>query len=247
MAAPTVLTPVGVGIASAATITPAKPVIAGGILADDVVIGIGESVGGQNFPTIATNGFAHIDSVSPVVQDTNTQLSVVWRRGDFTAHAWGDSVDHNIGAYIAIRGCKTTGNPWNNVTPTVDATLDNSATWPTTTTSVADCLILFLGGWSDDMGTGALSGGTGLGAFTERIDFVSALGNDGAIFCADATKAAAGATGAPVATLTGTAMKALMTLALEPPPRPCRSWSWPHPTRAKGESIWRSSRRPVGP
>jgi hypothetical protein len=218
VALPTVLTPVGVASAGVGSITPAKPVIAGGILADDVVIGIGESNGGQNFPTIATNGFAHIDSLSPVVQSTNTQLSVIWRRGDFTAHAWGDSGDHNIGCYIAIRGCKTTGNPWNVASAAVDATLDNSALWPTATTTIADCLVLFLGGWSDDFNTGALTGGTGLGAFTERIDAVTATGADGAIFCADASKVAAGATGTPAATLTGTAMKALMTLALEPAP-----------------------------
>jgi hypothetical protein len=214
VAPPTFLSPAGVASGSLAAITPAKPVIAGGILADDLVIGIGESV--ADFPTIATNGFVHVDSVSPVVQDTNTRLSVVWRRGDFTAHSWGDSGDHNLGAYLVFRGVKTTGNPWNNVTPAQDATLDNSATWATLTTNVADCLILFLGGWSDDFNTGALSGGTGLGAFTEHLDAVTATGNDGAIFCASATKAAAGATGTPVATLTGTAMKALMTLALEP-------------------------------
>jgi hypothetical protein len=221
MAAPTFLSPAGVGSASASAITPAKPVIAGGILADDVVIGIGESVGGQNFPSIATNGFVHLDSVSPVVETTNTQLSVVWRRGDFTAHSWGDSVDHNIGAYLVFRGCKTTGNPWNQRSVAVEGgTADTSVTWPTLTTTVDDCLILFIGGWSDDVATGALSGGTGLGAFTEHLDFGSALGNDGEIFCASATKATAGATGTPAATLTGIAMKAMMTLALEPAAAP---------------------------
>jgi hypothetical protein len=220
MAPPTFLSPAGAASAAIASITPAKPAIAGGILADDVVLGIGESNGGQNFPTIATNGFAHIDSVSPVVQGVNTQLTVVWRRGDFTAHAWGDSGDHNIGAYLVFRGCKTTGNPWNVVSVGQDATLDNSALWTTVTTTIADCLVLFIGGWGDDFNTGALSGGTGLGAFTERLDAVTALGADGAIFCAEAVKATAGATGTPAATLTGTANKALMTLALEPAPAP---------------------------
>lgn len=220
MPAPTVLTPVGAASAAIASITPALPAVS--FQDGDVIIGVGESNGGQNFPTIATNGFAHIDTVSPVVQSTNTQLSVIWRRwtAGLTAHAWGDSGDHNIGAYVAVRGCKTTGNPWNVVSVGTDATLDNSAQWTTVTTTVADCLVLFLGGWSDDFNTGALSGGTGLGAFTERIDAITALGADGAIFCADATKAAAGATGTPAATLTGTAMKALMTLALEPAPPP---------------------------
>jgi hypothetical protein len=216
MAVPTVLTPVGVASGAIGAITPAKPVIAGGILADDVVIGIGETFA-QAFPSIATNGFAHVD-LSPVTNDTNTRLHIVWRRGDFTAHSWGDSGDHNLGAYIAIRGCKTTGNPWNTSASGFDSTLDNSAQWPAATTTVDECLMLFLAGWSDDFATGALSGGTGLGAFTERIDAGTATGNDGQIFCADATKLVAGSTGQPTATLAGNATKAMLTLALEPPP-----------------------------
>jgi hypothetical protein len=218
MPPPAFLSPAGAAAAAIATITPALPAVT--FQDGDVIIGIGESNGGQNFPTVATNGFAHIDSVSPVVQGVNTQLTVVWRRwtAGLTAHAWGDSGDHNIGAYLAFRGCKTTGNPWNVVSVGQDATLDNSAQWTTVTTTIADCLVLFIGGWGDDFNTGALSGGTGLGAFSERLDAVTALGADGAIFCAEAVKAAAGATGTPAATLTGTAHKALMTLALEPAP-----------------------------
>jgi len=215
MAAPTVLTPVGVASASASSITPALPVVS---FADgDVIIGIGESV--ADFPTAASNGFAHIDSVSPVVQDTNTRLTVIWRRwtAGLTAHAWGDSGDHNLGAYIAIRGCKTTGNPWNVVGVAVDATADNSALWPGATTTIADCLILEIGGWSDDFATGALTNGA-YTSITERIDAVTALGADGAIALISAIKASAGATGQSTATLTGVAFKAMMTLALEPAP-----------------------------
>ena len=216
MAVPTVVTPAGTPSGAVGAITPAKPVISGGILADDVVIGIGETFA-QAFPNIATNGFAHVTG-SPVTNDSSTRLHVVWRRGDFTAHSWGDSGDHNLGAYLVIRGCITTGDPWDVVSTTFDSTLDNSAQWSAVTTTVDDCLMLFCGAWSDDFGTGALSGGTGLGAFTERIDGGTATGNDGEVFIADATKLAAGGTGTPTATLAGNATKAMMTLALKPEP-----------------------------
>ena len=212
---------VNVGAASGAltAITPALPA---SLQTDDILLGIGETFA-QDFPPATPfppTGWAHV-TLSPVTNDTSTRLFVIWKRvvGGETAASWGDSGDHNLGQIIAYRGCKTTGNPWNIVSVAVDATLDNSASWPAhpTGTTVADCLVLFIGAWSDDFATGALSGGTGLGAFTEHLDFVGAAGNDGAIFCASATKATAGVTGNPVATLTGTAMKALMTLALEPP------------------------------
>jgi hypothetical protein len=211
-----VLTPVGVPVAGTTAITPALPVVT--FQDGDLIVGFGETAA-QAFPSIATNGFAHVD-LSPVSQDTNTRLHVVWRRwtAGLTAHNWGDSGDHNIGAYVAYRGVKLTGNPWNAVISDFDAILDNSAQWPTLTTTVDDCRVLFIGGWSINANCGALSGGTGLGPFTEWVDFASLAGNDGAVFVSNAVKATAGATGTPTATLTLNAFKAMMTLALEPEP-----------------------------
>jgi len=217
MAAPTV---VGTGAAasSANAITPAFP---GSLAVDDVLIGIGESVGGANFPNIATNGFAHIDSVSPVVQGVNTQLSVVWRRYDgvVTAHSWGDSGDHNIGRYIAIRGCPTSGNPWDVVAAAVEATSDTSATWPGVTTTVADTLVLEIIATDTDVSSttnlGALTNGA-YTSITEQMDNWIISGNGGGIGMVSAIKASAGATGASTATLANAGNKALMTLALKP-------------------------------
>lgn len=210
----------GAGTASGAvgSITPALPSPTPALQDGDVILGIGETFA-QAFPSIASNGFAHVD-LSPVTNDTSTRLHVVWRRwtAGLTAHAWGDSGDHNLGCYLVVRGCKTTGNPWNTVATNFESTLDNSAAWPAATTSVDDCLVLFLAAWSDDFTTGALSGGTGLGAFTEHIDAGTATGNDGQVCAVGATKAAAGGTGSPTATLAGNATKAFMTLALEPEP-----------------------------
>lgn len=207
---------VGAAVGNAAAITPALPA---SLQNDDILLGIGETAA-QDFPAgtpYPPTGWAHV-TLSPVTNDSSTRLFVIWKRvvGGEAAASWGDSGDHNIGQIIAYRGCKTSGNPWNTTASGFDSTLDNSAQWPTSTTTADNCLILFIGGWSDDFATGALSGGTGLGAFTERIDFVSAAGNDGAIFLAEATKAAAGSVGQPSATLTGSATKAMLVVALEP-------------------------------
>lgn len=215
--APTI---VGTGAvaSSLGSITPAFPA---SLAADDVILGIGESVGGANYPTIATNGFAHISSdatpVSPVVQGVNTQLSVVWRRydGAVTAHAWGDSGDHNIGRYLAIRGCPTTGNPWHIVSVATSATSSTAASWPGVTTTVPDCLVLEIIATGADIGTAQLGALTNANytSIVEQIDNATTSGGGGVIGCVSATKATAGATGASTATLTTAATKAYMTIA----------------------------------
>jgi hypothetical protein len=210
---------VGTVASGAASITPAFPA---SIATNDILIGVGETSLGQTYPTIATNGFAHIDSVSPVVQSTNTSLHVVWRRYDgvVTAHAWGDSGDHNLGRYIAIRGCPTSGNPWDVVAVATEATSDTSASWPTATTTVADTLVLLCLATSADIATAQISSVTNanLTSITERMDNAITTGDGGVIICYTGVKASAGAIGASTATLTTAGFKAFMTLAMKEAP-----------------------------
>jgi hypothetical protein len=204
---------------SAASITPAFP---GSLAVDDVIVGIGETIGGVTFPTLATNGFAHISSdgtpVSPVVQGVNTSLHVVWRRYDgvVTAHAWGDSGDHNQGRYIAIRGCPTTGNPWHIVSVASSATSSTALSWPGVTTTVPDTLILEIASTSADIGTAQITTITNgnYTSITEQMDNATALGNGGVLICYSATFAGQGATGASTGTVVTAGTKAYMTLAL---------------------------------
>src|SRR5216117_3739442 len=105
---------VGAVASSAAAITPAFPA---SISADDCLFTIAECEG-ITAPGAYTlpSGWAHVTG-SPIQEGTNTRLWVIWRRYDgvFTAPSLGDSGDHNVGRMIAIRGCPTTGNPWNVV------------------------------------------------------------------------------------------------------------------------------------
>ena len=216
MPPPTVVN-VGAVATGTTTITPAFPA---SIVANDILISICESTGGQNYTV--PGSWAHIDTVSPVVQGVNTQLTVIWRRYDgvFTAPAIAlPAGDHAIGRMIAIRGCPTAGNPWNVVAPGTEATSDTTAVWPAVTTTVADCLVLFIAATSADIATAqfaAMAGGTGLTNIVEQIDNATATGNGGVIGCITATKAAAGTTGAPTVTLTTAGFKSFMTLAMMP-------------------------------
>jgi hypothetical protein len=209
-------TVVGVGAVATGTttITPAKPA---GIAADDILLDIAESVGGQNY-TLA-GGWAHVTG-SPVVQGTNTQLTVAWRRYDgvFGAPAMSGTTDHAIGRMIAVRGCPTTGNPWDVVTVSVEAVSDTSATWPSPAqTTVPDTLVLMIMATSADIATAQVSTVTNgnLTSITEQIDNATATGNGGVVICYSGTFAGPGTIGAATATLTTAAFKAGMTLAMK--------------------------------
>lgn len=190
--------------------------------AGDLNIGVGGSAGNEAF--VLPSGWAHVLN-TPVNLDTTVRLTVMyrfWQSGD-TAPSWGDPGNHGIGCVLAYRGVKTTGNFWDAApAPVTESAADTSATWNAVTTVTADCLILFIIATGRDLATttnmGALSGGTGLGAFTERLDGGTASGTGSWIGLAEASKVAAGATGTPGATMGSTDGKALLTLPLAPEP-----------------------------
>ena len=215
---------VGAVASGAGAITPPFPA---SITDNDILLTVAEcegvtAPGAYTLPSgwgqVSTDG----TPVSPVVQGTNTRLTVIWRRfvaGD-TAPSLGDSGDHNLGRMIAIRGCPTTGNPWNIVSVAVEATSDTSASWPGVTTTVPDCLILEILATSADIASAQISTITNATytSITERMDNGIITGNGGVIICYSGIKATAGATGSSTATLTTAGFKAYMTLAMMPAP-----------------------------
>ena len=212
---PTVVN-VGAVASGASAITPAFPA---SIAADDILITIAECEG-VTAPGAYTlpSGWAQVTG-SPVQQSTNTRLWVIWARYDgvFTAPSLGDSGDHNLGRMIAVRGCPTTGNPWDVAATATEATSDTSALWPGVTTTIDDTLVLEICSTSADISTAQISALTN-GAYssiTEQMDNAITTGNGGVIICYSATKATAGATGQSTATLTTAGFKCFMTLALK--------------------------------
>jgi hypothetical protein len=212
-------TVVAVGAVASGTtaITPAFPA---SIAASDVLVTVAEcegvtAPGAYTLPT----GWAHITG-SPVQEGTNTRLWVIWCRYDgvFTAPSLGDSGDHNVGRMIAIRGCPTTGNPWDVTAAAVEATSDTSATWPGVTTTIPDTLILEIIATGTDIAStanlGALTNAT-YTSITEQMDNWMISGNGGGIGMVSATKTTAGATGQSTATLANASSKALMTVAFK--------------------------------
>jgi hypothetical protein len=212
---------VGVGAVASGTasITPPLPVET--LQIDDVLIGIAESVGGEIYPSMPPSGWQHVLG-SPINVDTSTRLTVIWRRWTtgVGASSWGDPGNHAVGRIIAIRGVKATGNPWNVTPATAQETAANtSADFPSVTTTVDGCRIVFCIATGRDLATtanlGVLVNGT-LTSIAEQMDNWIALGTGGGIGMVTAIQATAGALGTSTATMGSTDSKALMTIALEP-------------------------------
>lgn len=219
---------------SASAISPALP--SGTFQNGDLFIGVGEATGSQ--PFVSPDAWPHVPG-SPVNVDTSTRLTVLYRRwsdGD-TALSWGDPGDHGIGWIGAWRGVRPIGNPWDaSPQASQETVLDTSAAWPTLTTTVDNCLLLFIIATGRDANSttnlGAVTGGTGLTAVTERLDTWKNVGSGGGIGLVEALKATAGTIGSPVATMGSTDAKAFMTLALAPAGAPTV------PVVSIGEDSW---------
>lgn len=222
---------VGAVAVGTTTITPAFPA---SIVAYDILFTVCESVGGQNYSL--PSGWAHVTG-SPVVQGTNTQLTVMWRRydGSFSAPSLSGTTDHALGRMLAIRGAPRNGNPWNVVASSVEALSDTSAVWPGVTTTITNTLVLEIIATSADPAAsstaeiGALTNAN-YTSITEQVDNGDPTGNGGVIGVISGLKSTAGATGGSTMTLTTAGFKAMMTMAIpdnifgvewqQPSPRP---------------------------
>jgi hypothetical protein len=214
--------PTIVGTPTTDVTTAWAPAFPAGIAANDILLWLGESVGGQNFTL--PGGWAQVSSdgtpVSPVVQGINTQLTAWWLRYDGTGSAPSVTgpTDHGVSAMLAVRGCPASGNPWNVVGVAVEATSDTSVLFPGATTTIADTLVLEILASSADIATAQASAMTNANytSITEQVDIATAGGGGGVIVCYSGIKATAGATGQSTMTLTTAGFKAMMTLAMAP-------------------------------
>lgn len=150
----------------------------------------------------------------------STRLSVFWRRavGGDTDPTVTDPGNHAVAVILGVRGCPTTGDPWNVSSGGGEDVTDASLTVPGATTTVADCLVVMMASRGSDLAGADFSAwaNADLATVTERFDDGSIAGAGGGIGAATGEKAAAGAYGNTTATLGTAARKAYITLALKP-------------------------------
>jgi hypothetical protein len=166
-----------------AALTPAIPTGTG---LNDIVLLVHEMDPALNAAVLgAVTGYADVVN-SPQSQSTTTptRLTVRWHRA---AGAESGTItvplvtDHQQARLIGIRGCVTSGNPW-NVTSGAIAASSATVNFPALTTTAIDCLIFQAVTTGTDVNSTAMLGvatNAALAAVTEQMDNWTLSGGGG--------------------------------------------------------------------
>ena len=213
----------GAVASNAAAITPALPA---GIVTNDILLLFLETA--NQAISISNQNGGTWTAVASSPQGTGTaggtaatRLTVFWSRynGAQGAPTTSDSGNHQVGRIIAVRGCATSGSPWDVTAGGVEATVDTSGSIPGATTTVANTLVVaaIATALPDASGTANFSAwaNTNLTSVTERTDNTVTAGNGGGMAIATGAKAAAGACGNTTVTCGTSAVKGMLSLALK--------------------------------
>ena len=160
----------------------------------------------DNDTLTGATGYAHVTG-SPVLFGTSL-LNVMWKRATDGSNdiASLSAPDGFQGAIIALRGVKTEGNPWTQISADTQAT-GTAISIPGVTCTENNQLIVVALAHEILAGAGAQASAganASLASFTERVDDASALGDDGGVVVFTGQLAAEGSSGTTTLTLAAT-------------------------------------------
>ncbi len=209
------------------TITPALPA---GIATNDILILCCESANQTVTISNSAGGTWTVQSSSEQGVGTAgatgaTRCTVFWSRynGTQTAPTVADPGDHVIGRMIAVRGCVTSGDPFDASSGGTENTSDTSGSINGLTTTVENCFVVAAITSDFDPASNATThfsswANGDLGSVTERIDNARIDGNGGTLGVATGTRAAIGTIGATTVTHASAGVKSFWCGALKPAP-----------------------------
>lgn len=217
----TLPTVVGVGTVASGTgdVVPGLP---SGWAANDIHLMVMEQSPVNNFGS-PPSGWVLVTNCQQKAGSAATDglIQVWWRRavsGD-TDPTVTDTINHTSARILGVRGCVTSGDPWDVSNGGTDAVSTNALSITGNTTTLADCLVVLFAGTGTDVDSTAewsLFVNTDLANLTERMDNYNSQGNGGGFTCATGEKASAGAYGATTAVIATAGTKAFCTIALKP-------------------------------
>jgi hypothetical protein len=173
----------------------------------------------------AVTGFAEVlNSPSSQTGGLPTRLTVRWHRatGPESGTVSCPAVtNHQVARIIGVRGCVTSGNPWNQTAASLESVSDTSVSIDGLTTTAIDCLILAAFTTGADSNTSQISAGTWANAslanpaVAEQVGNWTLSGTGGGIGAATGGKEAAGVVSPTTVTLTTANFKAQFCMALQ--------------------------------
>ena len=198
----------GTYVSGIGNVTPGVPA---GYAADDIFILFveGDELGALSTPS----GWTYITTEV----GNSSQCAAYWKRSTASESAptYTDLGDHTSAIILALSGCLATGSP-------IDTFSGSSATgttvsFPTITTSVANCMIV--GAVAPTATAITLATGptnANLTTPTSPTSNTHTDGNDGGLITFYGLKATAGSVGATTGTTSATSQKSHLTIALKP-------------------------------
>lgn len=209
MSIPTIVG-VGAGTSGTGDITPAYPAGYTAVL-NDIAVTIIESATADtiNPPT----NWAQVVQSNQSGGTAPTKLTAIWRRLTASEAAPtivdpGGANDHMGGRMIILRGCITTGNPWDFATGSLESVADTSVSIAAGTTLGPNRLVMAAFATGQDIASTAGTStwaNASLSSVTERMDNWVSAGGGGGFTMMTGGKATTGSTGACTATLLLTA------------------------------------------
>lgn len=188
---------------------------------DDIAILVMEGVTAPGLGT--ANGFVRVADAPQVSTSVPSALDVYWCRATSTSMAspvTNAFSNHGYAVILTFRGCVTTGNPWDVTSGGINDTADGALSATGDTTTVADCLVVFVAGRGSDFATDVYSAesAANLTSLTEQHDAGTAIGNGGGVGVWHGLRSTAGAYGPLTANIAGTSVSdAFISIAFKPP------------------------------
>lgn len=199
------------------------PTVPGGTQLNDVLLLMVESYAADSAPS-TPSGYSLLTS-SITSSGTGTRLTVFWKRhsGSESNPTIADTGDHQVAIILPVRGCRTSGNPWDAVATDVKSVASTSLTWPSVTTTVNEALVVYIATASQDLSTNQFDlGSTGdftnatLTGTTHLFGGGTISGNGGGFGVNTGVKEMAGATGTSTQTMENSGENAMVVISMAP-------------------------------
>jgi hypothetical protein len=175
-----------------------------GHLVNDILVLVLQS---SNESIATPTGYTQLgpqNGIGTAVTAGSLRMGIFWKRdnGAEVAPTIADSGDHTYGVMLAIRGCPTTGDPFQFLGNTFKFTASTTGTSPKGVTSVDNMLIMDIFAHAIDSATAQASAAANadLSSVTEQFDDSTTDGTGGGIAVVTGIKYVAGAIGATTLT-----------------------------------------------
>jgi hypothetical protein len=172
-----------------------------------------------------TGSFAAVTGspVTDVATTAGSKLYAWWIRVSSTVTTANilinDSGDHQVSRYVVLRGCTTTGDPWDVTGTDTKAVTSTTASAPAVTTTAGNTLVVSAVSRANDSSSTTAFGtavNSVLSSFTNRGESGTASGHGGGFVITSGVKQAPDSTGTTTFASTADSTNAAITIAFKP-------------------------------